>query len=124
MRLVLEAGEPGRTQYLTRIAVQGRGRLRIVPVSDIDSIVANGVYVELCVGQERHLMRASLSTLAANLDPDQFFRVHRSALVKLDQIAAVVSEGGGAYRVQLQNGTLLPVARSRREELELRLGRI
>ena len=130
MRLVLETGaaaagaEPGASRYLKRVAVQGRGRLRVVPVDEIDHVVANGVYVELHVGRESHLVRTSLSTLEEHLDPEQFFRIHRSAMVKLDEVEMLLREGGGSCLVQLRNGTRLPVGRSRREELEERLGRL
>jgi two-component system LytT family response regulator len=117
LRIVLEtgaglAGEPGRPPYLQRIAV------------DVDHIVASGVYAEVCKGSERHLVRASLNTLEANLDPRVFFRLHRSVIVRLDAVEMLIREGGGSYVVQLANGTKLPVGRSRREELERRLGRL
>lgn len=129
LKMVVEAGVPagsadGGAPYLKRIAVQSRGRLRVVPVGDIDHIEASGVYAELHVGSERHLVRASLNTLEEHLDPQLFYRVHRSAIVRLDEVELLLREGGGNCLVQLKNGTQLPVSRSRREELEVRLGRI
>jgi two-component system LytT family response regulator len=110
--------------HLRRIAVQGRGRMRVVPVAEIDYIVASGVYAELHVGGQRHLVRTSLNTLEAQLDPDEFFRIHRAVIVRLDQVELLIREGGGNCHVQLRTGDKLPVGRSRREELETRLGRI
>lgn len=129
LRIVLETGlgltaEPGQPPYLQRIAVQSRGRLLVVPVEDIDHIDASGVYAEVCRGNERHLVRTSLNTLEANLDPSVFFRLHRSSIVRLDAVEMLIREGGGSYLVQLTNGTKLSVGRSRREELERRLGRL
>jgi two-component system LytT family response regulator len=129
LRIVLEtgaglAGEPGRPPYLQRIAVHSRGKLLVLHVEDVDHIVASGVYAEVCKGSERHLVRASLNTLEENLDPRVFFRLHRSVIVRLDAVEMLIREGGGSYVVQLANGTKLPVGRSRREELERRLGRL
>ncbi len=127
LKLVLEAGAtdgPDDTSYLKRIAVQGRGRMLVVSVEEIDHIVANGVYAELHTGRESHLVRTSLSTLEARLDPQRFFRIHRSAIVSLDEVEMLIREGGGSCLVQLKGGARLPVSRSRREELELRLGRL
>lgn len=121
---VVAGGEAGSSPYLKRIAVQGRGCMRVVPVDEIDNIVANGVYAELRVGRECHLVRTPLSTLEEHLDPERFFRIHRSAIVNLDEVKVLIREGGGSCLVQLKNGTTLPVGRSRREELEARLGRI
>ena len=118
------AGESVGAHYLKRIAVQGRGRMRVVAVDEIDHIVANGVYAELHVGRESHLVRTPLSTLEEHLDPERFFRIHRSAIVNLDEVEVLIREGGGSCLVQLKSGAKLPVGRSRREELEARLGRI
>jgi two-component system LytT family response regulator len=82
------------------------------------------VYAELHVGRESHLVRTPLSTLEGHLDPELFFRIHRSAIVNLDEVRVLIREGGGSCVVELKDGTKLPVARSRREELEARLGRI
>ncbi|MDX1568497.1 MAG: LytTR family DNA-binding domain-containing protein, partial [Longimicrobiales bacterium] len=103
---------------------QKRGRMRVVPVSDIDYISASGVYAELHVGSETHLIRTSLRALEEQLDPEEFFRIHRSEIVRLDRVELLLRESGGSYEVQLKSGKKLPVGRSRREELEHRLGRI
>lgn len=130
LKMVLESGsaepgsKPGVPRYLKRIAVQQRGQLRVVSVDEIGHIVANGVYVELHTERDDHLVRTSLTTLEERLDPELFFRVHRSAIVRLDTVEALIREGGGSYLVQLRGGKTLPVGRSRREELELRLGRL
>ena len=130
LKTVLEAGsvaaggETGTSPYLKRIAVQGRGRMRVLAVDEINHIVANGVYAELHVGRESHLVRTPLSTLEEHLDPERFFRIHRSAIVNLDEVEMLIREGGGSCLVQLKSGVKLPVGRSRREELEARLGRI
>ena len=116
--------ESAGSSYLRRIAVQGRGRMKVVPVDEILHIVASGVYAELHTAKETHLVRTPLSQLEEHLDPDQFFRVHRSAIVRLDEVSELIREGGGSCLVQLRSGVKLPVGRSRREELEVRLGRI
>lgn len=119
-----ESTSPSDSPYLKRIAVQKRGRMRVVPVSDIDYISASGVYAELHVGSETHLVRTSLRALEEQLDPEEFFRIHRSEIVRLDRVELLLRESGGSYQVQLESGEKLPVGRSRREELESRLGRI
>ncbi len=126
---LLDAAQPSPTpraqrRYLERITVHMRGRLRIVPVKEIDYIVASGVYAEIHAGTERHIIRESLVALEEQLDPEQFFRIHRSAIVRLDQVELVLRGGGGDYDVQLRSGVVLPVGRTRREELERRLGRV
>jgi len=114
--------EPASTKYLERVAVESKGKIRVVPVSQIDYILAAGVYAELYVGDRRYIVRESLQTLEEKLDPRVFMRIHRSAIVRLDLIDVFLRAEGGDYEVQLKNGVRLRVSRSRREALERRLG--
>lgn len=111
-----------RPRYLERIAVEMKGKVRVVPVADIDYITADGPYAELHVGDRRYVIRESMQSLEERLDPEQFFRVHRSALVRLDLVDTLLKAPGGDYEVVLKNGARLRVSRSRREALERRLG--
>ena len=113
-----EASEP----YLERIAVEMKGKIRVVPVEQIDYITSDGPYAELHTGERTHLIREPMHVLEARLDPRQFIRIHRSAIVRLPLIDTLHRGAGGDYEIQLKNGLRLPVSRSRREELERRLG--
>ena len=115
----LEAGS--RKRYLERIPVESRGKVRFIPVSDIDYIVASGPYAELVVGDRKHLIREAMQNLENQLDPARFFRVHRSAIVQIDRVDALLKSPSGECDVQLKNGVKIKIARSRREELEKRL---
>ena len=108
--------------YLERIAVQGRGKARIVPVDDLTHITADGSYAELHTEDDTYVIRERMKTLTARLDPEAFARVHRSAIVRLGKIELLLRGGGGDYAVRLQDGTRIPVSRSRVDELEDRLG--
>jgi len=131
LAVLQETGEGGRREagggkrqtarYLERIPVESRGKVRFIPVSDIDYILASGPYAELVVGDRKHLIREAMQNLEDHLDPTRFFRVHRSAIVQLDRVDALLKSPGGDCDVQLRNGVKIKVARSRREELEKRL---
>ena len=108
-------------RYLERIPVESRGKVRFIPVSDIDYILASGPYAELVVGDRKHLIREAMQNLENHLDPARFFRVHRSAIVQLDRVDALLKSPSGDCDVQLRNGVKIKIARSRREELEKRL---
>ena len=108
-------------RYLERIPVESRGKVRFIPVSEIDYILASGPYAELVVGDRKHLIREAMQNLEDRLDPARFFRVHRSTIVQLDRIEALLKSPSGDCDVQLKNGVKIKIARSRREELEKRL---
>jgi two-component system LytT family response regulator len=114
--------EPAAMPYLERIAVEMRGKVRTVPVDEIDFIVASGPYAELHVGEKRHLIREAMQTLEVRLDPGRFMRVHRSMIVRLALVDTLHRGAGGDYEVQLKSGLRIRVSRSRREALERWLG--
>ncbi|HEX6047609.1 MAG TPA: LytTR family DNA-binding domain-containing protein [Gemmatimonadaceae bacterium] len=108
--------------YLERIAVEMRGKVRVVPVSQIEYITASGPYVEIHTAERAYLIREAIHNLEARLDPEKFLRIHRSIIVRVDLIDTFHRGAGGDYEVQLKGGARLRVSRSRREELERRLG--
>jgi two-component system LytT family response regulator len=112
----------GASPYLERIAVEMRGKVRVVPVSQIEYITASGPYVELHTSERAYLIREAIHTLEERLDPNRFLRIHRSIIVRVDLIDTFHRGAGGDYEVQLKSGARLRVSRSRREELERRLG--
>jgi two-component system LytT family response regulator len=109
------------SRFLERIPVESRGKVRFIAVSEIDYILASGPYAELVVGDRKHLIREAMQNLENQLDPARFFRVHRSAIVQLDRVEALLKGPGGDCDVQLKSGVKIKIARSRREELEKRL---
>ena len=113
---------PGRGGYLERIPVEMRGKVRVVPVNEIEFIVASGPYAELYSGDRKYVIRESMQNLEERLDPNVFIRTHRSIIVRLDLIDTLHKAPGGDYEVQMKSGRRLRVSRSRLEALERKLG--
>jgi two-component system LytT family response regulator len=111
-------------RYWDRLAVKSEGITRFVRIKDIDWIEAAGVYVNLHVSGKEILHRASLSELGNNLDPVQFVRIHRSAVVNIEYIVQMEQLSHGEFEVLLKGGSRLRVSRTYRTLLEQRLGQI
>ncbi|MEO8381218.1 MAG: LytTR family DNA-binding domain-containing protein [Acidobacteriota bacterium] len=108
--------------YATRIPVELRGQVRALPVSRIEYITASGPYAELHVEGRTFAVRERMQALEEKLDPQLFFRIHRSAIVRMDMVDVFLRHAGGDYGVRLKNGVELSVSRAKREELEGKLG--
>jgi len=108
--------------YLERFAVETRGKVRVIPASEVDYIVQSGPYAELYVADRRWLIREAMQTLEERLDPKVFLRIHRSAIVRIALVDTLLRGAGGDYEVQLKTGARLRVSRSRREAVEKALG--
>jgi two-component system, LytTR family, response regulator len=113
---------PAPAPYLERIAVETRGQVRVVPISKVLYITASGPYAEIHTAERTHLIREQMQVLEERLDPERFFRVHRSAIVRFDLIESLTRNASGDYVVQLKGGLSLKVSRSRSDELERRMG--
>lgn len=78
----------------------------------------NGDYVLLHAGKDRFLTRDTMQALETRLNPQKFFRIHRSAIVNLDFLGEFKPIWSGAYRVILRNGTQLILSRAFRHKLQ------
>ena len=106
-----------RPVYLSRVLVRSAGRTVFVDLTAVDWLEAADNYVRLHVRQREYLVRETLATLEAQLDPDQFVRIHRSAIVQVDRVAAIRPTTHGDAEISLRDGTRLAVSRTFREKL-------
>lgn len=102
------------------------GRRIVVPTStgelvldaeEIDWIEAEDYYAAVHTRGRRHLIRESLASLEARLDPARFVRVHRSAIINLERVREYRADASGDRAVLLRDGTRIAVSRRRREQL-------
>lgn len=96
--------------YLEQISVRSVGRIDQVRVADILWVEAQGNYVALHTATGAPLHRVALSRLEAHLDPAQFLRVHRGAIVRRTQVAGLSVAGDGSYSLRLRGGDEAPVS--------------
>jgi two-component system LytT family response regulator len=106
-----------------RFVIKSGGRVFFVRAEDIDWIEAAGNYVKLHVGQEAHLFRETMNALEARLNPDVFYRIHRSHIINIERVKELQPWFNGEYVVFLKDGTRLTLSRGYREKLQERLGR-
>lgn len=107
-----------------RIVVKSGGRLFFIRTDEIDWIEAAGNYVRLHVGTASHLLRETMNAIESRLDPEKFFRIHRSRIVNMERIQEMQPWLNGEYAVVLQNGTRVTLSRGYREKLQERLAKV
>ena len=110
-------------QRVERLVVKSGGRVFFMRTDEIDWIEAAGNYVRLHLKEQSHLFRETMNQMESRLDPERFFRIHRSRIVNTEHIKELQPWLNGEYVVVLQNGTELRLSRSYRERLEERLAR-
>ena len=106
-----------------RLLVKSEGRVEVLPLHEVDYLEAARNQVRIHSGRTVHLLRETLTSLEARLDPGRFARIHRSIIVNLDRVAAIEPWFSGDAIVVLQQGAKLRLSRSYRQDLEERLTR-
>jgi two-component system LytT family response regulator len=75
-----------------------------VRAEDIETATADGNYIALSAGGRVHLVRETMKSFEAKVDPARFVRIHRSTIVCIDRIARIEALGHGAYRITMHSG--------------------
>jgi len=102
---------------LARLFVRDRGRIVPVAVTEIERLEAEDDYVAIHVRGRRYLVYLSMAEFEARLDPQRFTRIHRSHIVNLDHVAALVPYDGARLQIEMRDGTKLLASRTRSREL-------
>lgn len=82
-------------------------------IRDILYMESQNQNVLICAGKESHCVRYNLSDYEKELMEDDFFRIHRGYLVSLRHVKSI-----GKSEVTMDNGTVLPVSRSKEKPLK------
>jgi two-component system LytT family response regulator len=109
-------------RYLERLVIKNGGRVFFLHVQDVYCIEAEGNYVRVYDNQKGYLLRETISSLEEQLDPKQFLRIHRSAIVKIDRIKEMQPWFHGEYRIIMENGKQLALSRNYRANLQEAVG--
>jgi two-component system LytT family response regulator len=105
--------------YLTQLVIRDREQVTIVPVSELEWIEAETYYVRIHAHAARpRLLRERMGVLESRLDPDRFFRSHRSAIIRLDLVRVIKTISRYEHSVVLSTGAHAPLSRDRRARLE------
>jgi len=96
-----------KTTVFERIAVRDGGRIFFVDANAIDWIEACGNYVNLHVGQNKHLMKATLNSVGSRLDSSMFLRVHRSTIVNTRSVREFRTFLRGSYVILMKDNSKL-----------------
>ena len=75
--------------YLSLITVKTGSELRFIPVAQVVFFKAEDKYTIVQTASREHLIKTPIRELADRLDPDQFRRVHRGAIVNMEKIQAI-----------------------------------
>jgi two-component system LytT family response regulator len=101
-----------------RLIIRAGGRVVFLSFDEIDWVEAAANYVRIYVGKQGYLLRRGIGEIADRLDPLQFIRIHRSAIVNVQKIKELQPVNSGEYIVVLKDGKELSCSRGYRAGLQ------
>ncbi len=96
----LEGGTPAG--YLKWIQAQVGQQIQMIPVEDVLFFISDEKYTRVQTTQLEALIRKPIKELVAELDPKQFWQIHRSTLVNARAIAGVSRDFRGRQLVAVK----------------------
>jgi len=78
-------------------------QIRLIPIEDVVYFEATDKYVNVVTQESESLIRTSLKELLPQLDPAQFWQIHRGTIVQVSQVAAAQRSDTGKLSVTLRS---------------------
>ena len=95
----------------TRFVVKKGTAHYFLPVGEVRWIDVADNYLRLHAGSGIHFYRGTMKQAEEELDPSRFVRIHRSLMVAVDQIRAIMSRDTGGHVIEMADGTKLNSSR-------------
>lgn len=103
MKNLLRNEEGKAPEYLRWIQASVGNSLRMISTREVLFFRADDKYTRVQTEKAEFLIRKSLKELALELDPNEFWRIHRATLVRVDAIAEVTRDFRGQQIVHVRN---------------------
>ncbi|MBN1415431.1 MAG: LytTR family transcriptional regulator DNA-binding domain-containing protein [Bacteroidales bacterium] len=109
------------TEKLERVVVKSGTKIKVIPAEKIIYLEAQDDYVMIYTEEGKHLKQATMKHFEDCLDPSLFIRVHRSYIVRVDQVVQLEPYSKDNYVLKLKNGVSLKVSRNGLKSLKEKL---
>ena len=76
--------------------------VRLYPVDEVLFFQSQEKYTRIVTARDEAFIRAPLRELISSLDPETFWQVHRSVIVRVGAIEAVERDGDGRLTLRLR----------------------
>lgn len=109
-------------EALERIVVKNGTQIKLIPVQQVIYLEAYDDYVKIHTKDGMFLKNKTMSSFEKQLDPKQFVRVHRSYIIKVDQLAKIEPMEKESYKGILISGDKVNISKSGYTRLKQTIG--
>jgi two-component system, LytTR family, response regulator len=99
-------------EYIDRIIIKDGSKISIVQTDSIKCIEAQDDYVMVYSDEGKFLKQKTMKFFEDHLNPKEFIRIHRSYIVKIQEIKQIELLEKESYQVKLKDGKTLPVSKN------------
>ena len=105
----LDAAEPAKPNqssaknYLQWVQASMGQQIRMIPVAEVLFFTSDEKYTRVQTETFEALIRKPIKELIEELDPEQFWQIHRATIVNVKAIAGITRDFRGRQLVQLKN---------------------
>jgi two-component system, LytTR family, response regulator len=123
-RIIAALTKPVVTTYPTRLPSRTGEKVEFVDLARVTHFYSEDKLTFAATAGKAFVVESSIIELEAKLDPEKWFRIHRSTLVQLDYVQELHGWIGNRLLIRLKDDkkTELTVARERVAELKAKLG--
>jgi two-component system LytT family response regulator len=108
----LLAKRPAQNSPVTRVVVRKGNAINLIPVDQIRYIESQDDYVMIYYSAGKALKQQTMKFYEENLPTTDFVRIHRSYIVKVEEIQRIEPYGKDNHIAILHSGDKLPVSRA------------
>lgn len=113
---------PAVENAMQKMAIRQGNKTFLIETEKIKYVLASGYYAEIFSDTRKYLIRESLQNLMNNLNPDIFFRVHRSAIININCVREIVHSNYSEIDLKMEDNKLIRVSKSKKKEFLNRIG--
>jgi two-component system LytT family response regulator len=109
-------------QQAARVVVKDGGKIRIIPITQIQYLEAADDYVKIFTADGHFLKKKTMQYFEQTLLQQQFVRIHRSYIINIQLITRMDAYEKDSYLAILSTGQKLPVSKTGYSKLREVLG--
>jgi len=101
-----------KNEFINRIVVKSRNSIFVLPVQQVNYMEAQDDYVMIYMDNAHYLKQKTMKYYEDHLDPEEFLRIHRSFIVRIEKIIKIEPYEKSSFVAILKNNVKIPVSRS------------
>jgi len=101
-----------REEFLDRVVVKDRHKIHVIPADEIRYIDSMDDYVMIYTKDGRYMKQKTMKYFESALNPKDYVRIHRSHIVRVDEINEIQQYEKESYVVILHDKTKLKVSKT------------